>query len=148
MDSEDTWGFHVKDGLLSVICGDGNCSRRATVRLGINTLIANVLVYYFFRTLIFKAKERHPVGSLPGSWNVLQFYNAAQRGHICVPYILRSESLQIVGRFFADFGVFKPYNFGIAQGIANRAGLTMVPNVTWHRVPRHRGLPRHQENFF
>ena len=39
-----TWGFRVKDGLLSVICGDGNCSRRATVRLGINTLIANILV--------------------------------------------------------------------------------------------------------
>jgi len=30
--------------LLSVICGDGNCSRRATVRLGIDTLIANILV--------------------------------------------------------------------------------------------------------
>jgi len=29
---------------LSVICGDGNCSRRATVRLGIDTLIANILV--------------------------------------------------------------------------------------------------------
>jgi len=34
----------MKDGLLSVICGDGNCSRRATVRLGIDTLIANILV--------------------------------------------------------------------------------------------------------
>ena len=30
--------------MLSVICGDGNCSRRATVRLGIDTLIANILV--------------------------------------------------------------------------------------------------------
>jgi len=45
MDSEATWGFHVKDGLLSVICGDGNYCRRATVRLGIDTLIANILVY-------------------------------------------------------------------------------------------------------
>jgi len=32
------------DGSLSVIYGDGNCSRRATVRLGIDTLIANILV--------------------------------------------------------------------------------------------------------
>ena len=47
MDSEATWGFHVKDGLLSVICGDGNCRRRATVRLGIDTLIANILVSTF-----------------------------------------------------------------------------------------------------
>jgi len=30
--------------LLSVICGDGNCYRRATVRLGIDMLIANILV--------------------------------------------------------------------------------------------------------
>ena len=45
MDSEATIGFHVKDGLLSVICGDGNCCRRATVRLGIDTLIANILVF-------------------------------------------------------------------------------------------------------
>ena len=34
------------DGSLSVIYGDGNCSRRATVRLGIDTLIANILVSY------------------------------------------------------------------------------------------------------
>jgi len=32
------------DGLLSVICGDGNCYRRVTVRLGIDTLIASILV--------------------------------------------------------------------------------------------------------
>ena len=32
--------------VLSVIYGDGNCSRRATVRLGIDTLIANILVFY------------------------------------------------------------------------------------------------------
>ena len=31
--------------MLSVICGDGNWSRRATVRLGIDTLIANILVF-------------------------------------------------------------------------------------------------------
>jgi len=30
--------------LLLVISGDENCSRRATVRLGIDTLIANILV--------------------------------------------------------------------------------------------------------
>jgi len=35
--------------LLSVICGDGNCSRRATVRLGIDTLIANILVGYWLQ---------------------------------------------------------------------------------------------------
>ena len=28
-----------------------------------------------------------------------------------------------------------------------RAGLTMVPNVPWHRAPRRKGPPRHQENF-
>ena len=28
-----------------------------------------------------------------------------------------------------------------------RAGLTMVPNVPWHRAPAVRGPPRHQENF-
>ena len=39
-----TWGFRVMDGSLSVIYGDGNCSRRATVRLEIDTLIANILV--------------------------------------------------------------------------------------------------------
>ena len=33
------------DGSLSVIY-DGNCSRRATVRLGIDTLIANILVHF------------------------------------------------------------------------------------------------------
>jgi len=38
--------FRVKDGLLSVICGDENCSRRVTVRLGIDTSIANSLVYF------------------------------------------------------------------------------------------------------
>ena len=35
--------------MLSVICGDGNCSRRATVRLGIDTLIANILVQHTFQ---------------------------------------------------------------------------------------------------
>ena len=33
-----------KGWFVIVICGDGNCSRRATVRLGIDTLIANILV--------------------------------------------------------------------------------------------------------
>ena len=49
-------GFRIKDGLFSVNpasvgcslwihrCGVWNCSRRATVRLGIDTLIANILV--------------------------------------------------------------------------------------------------------
>jgi len=35
------------DGSLSVIYGDGNCSRQATVRLGIDTLIANILVWLY-----------------------------------------------------------------------------------------------------
>jgi len=51
-----TWGFRIKDGLFSVnsasvgrplwirSCGVRNCSRQATVRLGIGTLIANILV--------------------------------------------------------------------------------------------------------
>ena len=51
-----TWGFRIKDGLFSVnpapvsrslwirTCGDRNCPRRSTVRLGIDTLIANILV--------------------------------------------------------------------------------------------------------
>ena len=42
-----TWGFRVMDGSLSVIYGDGNCSRQATVRLGIDTLIANILVWLY-----------------------------------------------------------------------------------------------------
>jgi len=53
--------FHIKNGLFSVIrllvvlslwirsCGDGNCSRRATIRLGIDTLIANILVAVCYR---------------------------------------------------------------------------------------------------
>jgi len=52
------WGFRIKDGLFSVnpyicwllsldsYCGSWNCSRRATVRLGIDTLIANILVLF------------------------------------------------------------------------------------------------------
>jgi len=62
-----TRGYGIKDGLFSVTpmsvgrslwifsCGDRNCSRRATVRLGIDTLIASILVgnevcfvYYYF----------------------------------------------------------------------------------------------------
>jgi len=34
-------------------CGDGNCSRRATVRLGIDTLIANILVSNYLDHLLF-----------------------------------------------------------------------------------------------
>jgi len=34
-------------------CGDRNCSRRATVGLGIDTLIANILVCDFFASCIF-----------------------------------------------------------------------------------------------
>jgi len=43
------------DGSLSVIYGDGNCSRRATVRLGIDTLIANILVFAFLVSYFFAA---------------------------------------------------------------------------------------------
>jgi len=52
-----TWGFRIKDGLFSVnpyvcwslslwihSCGGRNCWRRTTIRLGIDTLIANMLV--------------------------------------------------------------------------------------------------------
>jgi len=35
-------------------CGDRNCSRRATVPLGTDTLIANILVFYLFRPPIFR----------------------------------------------------------------------------------------------
>ena len=54
--SEGTLAPRIKDGLFSVSpasvgrsvwirsCGDRNCFRRATVRLGIDTLIANILV--------------------------------------------------------------------------------------------------------
>jgi len=54
-----TWCFRI-NGLFSVTpasvgrslwnrnCGDRNCSRRATVPLGINTLIANIRVFLFF----------------------------------------------------------------------------------------------------
>jgi len=50
-------GFCIKDGMFAVnlasvgrslwirSCGAQNCSRRATVRLGIDTLIDNTLVY-------------------------------------------------------------------------------------------------------
>jgi len=44
MEDNDMRLSYLKDGLFSVICGDQNCSRRATVRLGIEALIANILV--------------------------------------------------------------------------------------------------------
>jgi len=72
----------------------------------------------FFRAVIFEAEKHRHVGPLPGYRNMVLFYNADQRGPICIHYILRGENLQtltrIAGRFFADFGTFKPYNFGIA----------------------------------
>jgi len=53
-----TCGFHTKDvffqstptsvGRWICSCGDRNCSRRETVRLGIDTLIANILVSLIF----------------------------------------------------------------------------------------------------
>jgi len=66
-----TWGFRIKDGLFSFrqplrllvalslslslslsldsySCGVQNCSRRATIRLGIDTLIAHILVLCVF----------------------------------------------------------------------------------------------------
>jgi len=39
--------------VLSVICGDENCYRRATVRLGIDTLIAYILVFWLRYFLFF-----------------------------------------------------------------------------------------------
>ena len=35
------------------ICGDRNCSRRATVPLGIDTLIANILVILYFQNTFY-----------------------------------------------------------------------------------------------
>jgi len=59
-----TWVFRIKDGLFAVnpasvgrflwlrSCGVRirNCRRRPTVRLGIDTLIANILVLFAFMT--------------------------------------------------------------------------------------------------
>ena len=61
-----TGGFRIKDGLFSVnpytsvgrsirSCSDWKCSRRTTVRLGINTLIANILVIIIMATLCNRA---------------------------------------------------------------------------------------------
>ena len=59
MGNNDMGISYIKDGLFSVSpasvgrdlwirsCGDRNCSRRATARLGIDTLIANILVSFF-----------------------------------------------------------------------------------------------------
>ena len=56
-----TWEFRIKDGLFQSTlasvgrsfwirsCDDRNCSRRATVRLGIDTLIANILFFSVHR---------------------------------------------------------------------------------------------------
>ena len=38
---------------------------------------------------------------------------------MCIPYIWRGENVQILPQFFADFGTFKPCNFGIAHDIEN-----------------------------
>jgi len=40
---------------------------------------------------------------------------------------LKGENLQILPRFFADFGIFKPYSFGIAQDITN---MKQRPEIT------------------
>jgi len=37
-------------------------------------------VIYFFQAVIFEAEERRPAGSLPGCRNMVEFYNADQRG--------------------------------------------------------------------
>jgi len=43
--------------------------------------------------------------------------------------------------------VAKQWGFGggLQRPLIVRAGLTMVPNVPWHRAPRRKGPPRHQE---
>ena len=53
------------------------------------------------RALIFEVEERHPAGPLPGCGNVVKFYNAVQRGPICISCILRGENLQ---NFIPQFG--------------------------------------------
>jgi len=63
-------GFRIKDALFSTnpasdgrslwirSCGVRNCSRRATVGLGIDTLIANILVFFLELSFMFGYRKQ------------------------------------------------------------------------------------------
>jgi len=69
----------------------------------------------FFRVLIFDAKERCPWDLCQdvGKWS--DFIMQITRGPICILYIMKGDNLLTLPWFFANFGIYKPYNFKIAQ---------------------------------
>jgi len=46
----------------------------------------------------------------------------------------KSANFAPAGRFFANFGTFKPYNFRIAKGIANLKLHTLWNNCVWAAI--------------
>jgi len=56
------------------------------------------------------------------------FITHIRRGSICIPYILRDENLQTLGRFFAHIDTFKPYK--LAQDIAKLKQQLETTNIT------------------
>ena len=118
-----TWGFRIKDGLFSVSpasvgrslwigsCGDRNCSRRATVRLGIDTLITNILV---IDTLYrWRIVHTHVVLSAP-IYHHSSLQTDTAISSPCHYYILRVDSAQVYSslwKLLHCVSKWPPFNF-------------------------------------
>jgi len=104
------------------------CSNGQAITFYSCDLFINYLLFVFRALIVEAAKNAAPRHLCQDVEMWCNFYNADQRGPIYILYILRGENLQILGWFFAEFGTFKPYNFGTTH---ESADLKQQPETTY-----------------